>query len=489
MASHPKHSGCSGSPVCASRRHFLGSGLMGLGSVALATLLQQDGLLAAPEKPPLEPVTYDLKPKPAHHPARANAVISLFMGGGPSHLDLFDPKPLLDKYDGQIFPGGEIKFDNAGGASKAVMRSPFRFQKHGQSGIELSELLPHTAQIVDDITLVRSMNLGGIRNHVAGMQAMTFGRNDPTRPSLGSWITYGLGSETQDLPSYVALVVDKPPGSPYWSSGFLPSIFQGTQVRQQEPRMVNLAPPPHLKGQPQSLQLSLLQQINRQHLEQHPGEHDLAARIASYALAARMQTGALDALDISKESEATRRLYGLDNETTRPFGEACLIARRLVERGVRFVQLWYYEWDMHEQINKLLVTKCARTDQPSAALVKDLKQRGMLDTTLVHWGGEMGRLPVVQRRGTDVSNAGRDHNTDGFSMWLAGGGVKSGHIHGATDEFGLHAVEGIVHHYDYLATVMHLLGLDCNRLTYKRNGLEENILDGQPGKVVDGILA
>lgn len=478
------------SSCCRSRRHFLASSALGLGSLALAALLEQDGLLAAaPKKPPLEPIKYDVKPKQPHFEPRAQAMISLFMGGGPSHIDLFDPKPMLRKYDGQIIPAGqEIKFDNAGGASKIVMASPFKFSKHGQSGLEFSELLPCTAEIADDITLVRSMNLGGIRNHVAGMQAMTFGRNNPSRPSLGSWLTYGLGSESQDLPAFVALVVDKPPGSPYWSSGFLPSVYQGTHVRDQAPRIMNLDPPRHLAGRSQETQLALLQRLNEQHLQEHPGEDDLQARIASYELAARMQTAAQEAFDIHQETEATQRLYGLDNDATRPLGEACLIARRLVERGVRFVQLWYYDWDMHQKINEQLVRVSSRTDKPSAALVKDLKQRGMLGRTLVHWGGEMGRLPVIQRRGEGLANAGRDHNTDGFSMWLAGGGVKAGHVHGATDEFGLAAVEDVVHHYDYLSTVLHLFGLDVHRLAYTRNGRADNILDGQPGQVVQGIL-
>lgn len=475
---------------CTSRRHFLGSGMMNLGGLGLAWLLKQDGLLAAaPEKPAFERPTFDLKPKTPPQAPRASAMISMFMGGGPSHLDLFDPKPALAKHDGKIYPAGEIKFDNAGGASKIVMASPFKFRKRGECGMEISDLLPHTAEIVDDITLIRSMNLEGIRNHVAGMKAMDTGRGPAGRPALGSWLSYGLGSENQDLPAFVALIVRKdPPGSPYWSSGLLPSIFQGTHVREQQPRIMNLDPPAHLSGAPQQLQLSLLDQVNRWHLAEHVGEDDLQARMASYALAARMQTAAREAMDIARESRHTQALYGLDRPETRAMAEACLIARRLVERGVRFVQIWNYSWDMHENINELLPVRCAATDQPSAALVKDLKQRGLLDTTLVHWGGEMGRLPVIQGRGSD-KKPGRDHNTDGFSMWLAGGGVKAGHVHGATDDFGLFAVDKIVHHYDYLATVLHLFGFDANKLIFKRNGRDETILDGQPGRVLREILA
>ena len=479
--------------TCLSRRHFCGSSAMSIGALGLASLLDGDGLLSragASEKPDFEKAVFDLKPKRPAKPGSAKAMISLFMGGGPSHVDMFDPKPTLDKYDGKLFPGGEIKFDNAGDASRTIMASKFKFKPHGQSGIELSELLPHTATIVDDITLIRSMNLGGLRNHVAGMKGLDTGRGAGGRPALGSWLTYGLGSENQDLPAFVALVVRKdPPGSPYWSSGLLPSIYQGTHVREEQPRILNLDPPPHLKGTPQQLQLGLLDKLNARHLEEHPGENDLAARIASYGLAARMQMAATEALDLGLETEATHKMYGLDQEATRRIGEACLIARRLVERGVRFVQIWYYDWDMHQNLNEQLPQLCGRTDQPSAALVKDLKQRGMLDSTLVFWGGEMGRLPVVQTARTGKFTAGRDHNTDGFSIWLAGGGVKQGHVHGATDEFGLHAVEDVVHHYDYLATVLHLFGLDAEKLTYRRNGRDETILDGQPGQVVKGVLA
>jgi hypothetical protein len=287
----------------------------------------------------------------------------------------------------------------------------------------------------------------------------------------------------------VSLVIGKdPPGSPFWSSGALPSIYQGTHVRETEPRIMNLDPPEYLKGEPQENQLSFLQQLDREHLKSHPGEDDLQARIASYQLAARMQIAAKEAMDISKEPPYIREMYGLDDSRTKRMGEACLIARRLVERGVRFVQIWYYAWDMHESINERLPVLCGQADQPSAALVRDLKARGMLDSTLVHFGGEMGRLPVIQGRGSG-KGAGRDHNTDGFSLWLAGGGIKGGTVYGATDEWGLFAVENVVHHWDYLTTVMHCLGLNAQKLIYKRNGRDETIVDGQGGRVVREILA
>jgi hypothetical protein len=356
--------------------------------------------------------------------------------------------------------------------------------------MEMSELLPNTAGIADDISLIRSMNLGGIRNHVAGMRAMDTGRGPTGRPALGSWLTYGLGAATQELPAYVALVVGKdPPGSPFWGSGLLPSIYQGTHVREQTPRILNLDPPPQLKGAPQELQLSLLRDLDEAHLAEHPGETDLEARIASYELAARMQLAATEAMDVAKESPEIRELYGLDVPETKRLGEACLIARRLVERGVRFVQIWHYAWDLHSDLATALPKLCKGADRPSAGLVKDLKQRGMLDSTLVFWGGEMGRLPVVQTPRGSKATPGRDHNTDGFSIWLAGGGVKGGHIHGATDDFGHKAVEDVVHHPDYLATVMHLFGLDATKLIFKRNGRNETILDGQAGQVVKQILA
>lgn len=480
--------------AAATRRHFLGAGLFGIGGLAANWLLQQEAARAesqTPTKPLLETPSFDLRPKSPPSPARADAMISIFMGGGPSHIDMFDPKPEMAQFDGKLFPRDNIDYDNAGGASKVVMASPFQYRKCGQSGMELSELLPHSQQIVDEITLVRSMNLPGIRNHVAGMRAMNTGRGrGDSLPALGSWLTYGLGSVAEDLPAFVAITTySPPPGSPYWSSGFLPSIYQGTVVRSTEPRILNLDPPPEIAGQPQRNNLQLLDRLNRIHLENRPGELELAARIENYELAARMQTSAKQALNIGEETKATHQMYGIHEEgIDRRFAESCLIARRLVERGVRFVQLWYYGWDMHEKINKELPRKCRATDKPSAALVKDLKQRGLLDRTLVHWGGEMGRLPVIQYRGENAE-PGRDHNTDGFSMWLAGGGVKGGHVHGATDDFGHKAIEDPVNHVDYHMTLLHLFGIDADRLTYRHNGRDRTLPDGQSGRVITQLLA
>ncbi len=469
---------------------MLAQSALGLSSIGLGTLLSEERARAEPKKPSLEPEQYDLTVKQPPKEAQAKAVISVFTGGGPSHLDLFDRKSSLDKYAGQKFPGSDIKYDNAGQATSIVMPCPWQFTKCGESGMEINaELLPHFGNIVDDVTLIRSMNLPNIRNHVAGMRALTTGRGREGWPSLGSWIVYGLGAETQNLPAFVALILRKnPPGSPFWDSRQLPSIYQGTIVRETEPRIANLNPPSHLRGKPQGRQLDLLKQLNAEHLKRHPGEHDLEARIASYELASRMQTSANEALDLNRESKATRAMYGADDSTTKQMAEACLLARRLVERGVRFVQIWNYGWDMHENIFESLTSRCQATDKPCAALVTDLKQRGLLDSTIVQWGGEMGRLPVVQDRGAG-KKPGRDHNTEGFSIWMAGGGLKSGHIHGATDEFGHRAVEDVVTQHDFHATLLNQLGLDPEVLTHQVNNQPVALIEPGQGKVVDGILA
>lgn len=471
-----------------SRRHFLQQQSFGLSGLALAWLLKQDGVYAAPPKPATEPIVYDLLPKAPNHEPKAKAMISMFMQGGPSHHDLFDPKPELQKRHLESFPG-EIKYDNAAEASSKLFASPWKFSPHGQCGMELSELLPHLGTVADDICLIRSMRTG-VNNHGQSINAINTGRITGGRPALGSWVTYALGSESQELPAFVVLT--DPLGVPVlgvdnWRSGWLPSLYQGTVIRPQEPRILNLDPPPELAGAPQARMLDYLGKINREYLEQRPGETDLAARVHSYELAAKMQVAAKDALDLSQESEATHRLYGLDQPDTKEYGSRCLIARRLVERGVRFVQIHTgnQTWDHHGGIEKGLPNVCKRTDQPAAALVKDLKDRGMLDSTLVHWGGEMGRLPVIQNE----KNIGRDHNTHGFSMWLAGGGIKHGLVYGATDEFGHQAVENVVNHYDYHATLLHLFGLAPNRVTFQRpNGLD-GLVEGQEGKIVQDILA
>lgn len=473
-----------------SRRHFLAKNAFGISSLGLASLMQSENLMGAPKKPAFEKAIHDMLSKSPLAAPKANAMISIFAGGGPSHIDLFDPKPELKKWDGKPIPPRDIKYDNAGQASAIVMASPWEFERCGESGMELNTtLLPELGGIADDITLIRSMQLPGIRNHGAGMRALTSGRGLAGHPSLGSWITYGLGAESQNLPAFVAIVLRKnPPGSPYWDSRHLPSIYQGTIMRETAPRIANLRPPQHLQGAAQKNQLELLKSLNQKHLASRPGEDDLAARISSYELAAKMQTEASDALDLKKETEATKKLYGLDNDDTKQMGEACLLARRLVERGVRFVQIWDYAWDMHQQLVENLPIRCNGVDKPSAGLVKDLKSRGLLDSTIVQWGGEMGRLPVVQNRGNGLT-PGRDHNTEGFSIWMAGGGIKRGHIHGSTDEFGHRAVDGIVNQHDFHTTLLHQFGLDPDSLIYESGGEKIALVEKGQGKVVDGILA
>ena len=471
-----------------SRRHFLMQQSFGLGSMALAWLLQRETRGAAgPPQPPLEPVQYDLLPKTPPRPPQATSMISMFMQGGPSHIDLFDPKPELNRRHMQSYTG-DIKHDNAAQASSKLFGSPWKFSKHGECGMELSELVPHLGRVADDVCLIRSMHTG-VNNHGQSINALNTGQVTPGRPSLGSWMTYALGSEADNLPAFV--VLSDPGGLPVlgvenWQSGWLPSLYQGTVVRPQEPRILNLDPPGNLSGRDQRRFLSYLQQINRQHLEENPGETDIAARIQSYELAAKMQTAAKEALDLSGESQHTLRQYGVDNPTTRDYAERCLIARRLVERGVRFVQIYTgnQTWDHHGNIAKSLPAVCARTDQPAAALVADLKARGLLDTTLVHWGGEMGRLPVIQNE----KNIGRDHNTYGFSMWLAGGGVQGGKIHGETDELGHKAVADVVNHFDYHATLLHLFGIDHQQLTFLRPGGTGSLTEGHAARVVQEVL-
>ncbi|MGE3409584.1 MAG: DUF1501 domain-containing protein [Pirellulales bacterium] len=475
----------------ATRRQFLAQSAFGIGTLALAHLLQQDRLLAETIGKPGENLPLNMHPRPPHHAPKAKALISLFMHGGPSHVDLVDPKPELTKHSGSEY-AGNIDYSFVNRASKKLFGTPFSFARHGQCGTEVSELLPHLAGIVDDISLVRSMQTGhnghevSIRYFHGGIAGVT------GRPTLGSWITYALGSEAQNLPAY--MVLSDPGGHPVdgthnWSSGFMPPLYQGTVLRAQEPRILNLDPPQQLRGKLQEQNLAFLRQLNSRHASLHPGEADLETRISSYELAAAMQTAAKEALDVSQEPAHIHKLYGLDQEETREYGTRCLIARRLVERGVRFVQLFLggQPWDTHTNIKGALPAICRRTDQPAAALVKDLKQRGLLDSTIVHWGGEIGRLPVCEGDMNDTS--GRDHNGQGFSLWLAGGGIKSGMVYGETDEVGHKAAVNVVTPNDYQATILHLLGLDHNQLVYHSNGREQKLIDGRPARIVKEILA
>ncbi|MBL59483.1 MAG: hypothetical protein CMO75_07425 [Verrucomicrobiales bacterium] len=480
-----------------SRRHMLHTSAFGLGSVAASWLLKRDGLLAdetgEPIKPDLEQKTYDLFPKQPHHESQAKAMISMFMLGGPSQVDLFDPKPELIKHNGKNF-SGDVKFDNPAQASREIMAPLWKFKSHGQSGMQLSELVPHLGEIADEITLIRSMHTGA-NNHIPSNYALNTGNTTSGRAVLGSWLTSALGSETQELPAYVALTDTRGLpliGGENWSNGKLPSIYQGTMVRPVAPRIFNLDPPQHLKGAPQEEQLRLLNRLNREHLMQYPGENDLEARMKSYGLAARMQVAAREAFDISSESKATKQMYGIDQKITRDYGTRCLIARRLVERGVRFVQILCngQVWDHHGSIKTALPQRCVEVDKPAAALVRDLKEHGLLDSTIVHWGGEMGRLPVIQfREGlTKRDKVGRDHNTYGFSMWVAGGGFRRGHIQGQTDEFSHYAVDGIIHHYDWLATVLHQFGLDHKKLKFRIGPRDLRLVENEEARVASELL-
>lgn len=474
-----------------NRRDFCRGSAFGLAPVALSWLLQQDQAVAEKVKPNIHQQVYSLDDRSPEREPSAKAMISLFMQGGPSHIDLLDPKPALNKLDGQKFPG-TIKYDNAAQASSKVLGCPWKFRQYGESGTPVSELLPGLTEVVDDIVVVRSMHTG-VNNHGQSIHAMNSGRTQRGRPSLGSWLTYGLGAETANLPAFVAMT--DPKGIPVegvlnWSNGWLPSLFQGTVVRSQEPRILNLQPPPGRRESVQQAYLSYLNRLNEKHAAEHPGNSELTARIANYERAARMQTAAQAALDISKETLATQKMYGIDVPESEEYGKRCLIARRMIERGVRFVQVYTKNqyWDHHGSIRTSLPAACRKTDVPAAGLVKDLKQRGLLNSTVVHWGGEMGRLPVIQND-AGPARVGRDHNTYGFTMWLAGGGFRRGGTYGETDEFGHHAVTDVVNHFDYHATLLHLFGIDAQKLTFKQNGREESLLDSQAGKIVNGILA
>ena len=468
-----------------TRRDMLGRIGMGFGALGLGDLLAETSSISlnplAARQPPL--------------PARAKRVVHLFMNGGPSHLDTFDPKPSLDKYDGKPIPS-QLKTERPTGAG---LKSPYAFQKYGQSGIEISELFTKTAQHADDLCIIRSMHTD-LPNHEPSLGLLNCGEARLNRPSLGSWITYGLGSMNQNLPGYIAMC---PGGMPIrrtknWQAGFLPSAFQGAYVNtdhESVDKLVEFIRNGSLDSKRQREQLDLLLAFNQRHLAERQKDTQLEARIQSFELAYRMQMEASDAFDIMKEPEAVRQMYGVKPGPEGSFARQCLIARRLLERGVRFLQLWTGDgqpWDNHDDVldHKPLA---AKLDQPIAALLTDLKQRGLFDETLVIWGGEFGRTPVVELP-TPGLNAGkqrgRDHNPYGFTTWLAGGGVKRGHIHGATDEFGFAAAEKPVHIRDLHATILHLLGFDHHKFTYRYAGLDYRLTGVEEGpKVVTELLA
>lgn len=456
-------------PFAMNRRSFLTTTAGGIGLLALQHLTRSEARAAAPAPSRARP----LAARRPHHPRQAKSVILLFQNGGPSQIDLFDPKPALIKHHAKPYPGEvEAHFDKQ---VRSILASPFMFSRRGQCGMELSELLPHTGTIADHITLVRSMTTGSV-DHEQALRLIHSGNAFAGKASWGSWVVYGLGSERKELPAFVVLT--DPAGLPVdgtrnWTSGFLPAIYQGTQFRSTGSPVLNLPTPDDVAAAARQNQLRFLNELNEAHRGRFPASSELEARISNYELAARMQTAVPRALDVSSETRQTRELYGLDNPTTADYGKRCLMARRLVEQGVRFVSVYlkFQPWDTHNKNAENLKGLCARIDQPSAALVKDLKQRGLLDSTVVVWAGEFGRLPVSQ--GPD----GRDHNRRGFSLWLAGGGFKGGHVHGATDDFGYESVEDVVTVHDLHATLLHALGLDHEQLTFPHDGRNDTLTD------------
>ncbi|MFO0947373.1 MAG: DUF1501 domain-containing protein [Planctomycetota bacterium] len=462
-----------------TRRELLRRGGMGMGMIGLTDLLANQGLLADEGSSSHLPLAV----KKPHFPPKATRVVHLFMNGGPSHVDTFDPKPMLDKYHGKSLPTASLRTERKTGAA---MRSPFRFQRHGKSGIEVSELFARTARHIDDLAVIRSM-VAEVPNHEPSLLLMNCGDGRLPRPSFGSWVTYGLGSENQNLPGFVAMC---PGGYPIvatqnWRSAFLPGAYQGTYIDTQhsdvEKLIENIRHHGASDGE-QRRQLDLVQRLNRRHQSARPRDAELDARIHTFELAYRMQSEASDAFDIDREPSAVREQYG----TSTP-ARQLLIARRLLERGVRFVQVWSgagQPWDNHDNLEKQHRELAGAWDQPIDAFLTDLKQRGLFDSTLVLWGGEFGRTPVAEL----PSLSGRDHNHYGFTVWLAGGGVRGGVVHGATDEFGFAAVEKKVHVHDLHATMLHLLGFDHEKLTYRHAGRDFRLTDVH-GQVVRELLA
>jgi hypothetical protein len=458
-----------------SRRGFLQNSALGMGTLALAHLLHADGLLKA-AAPASDGAT--LQPRTGHFPAQAKAVIMLVQTGGPSQVDLFDPKPELQKRHGQKHPE-KVESFQPGSTANLLMAASYPFRRYGRSGMELSTLLPCIGSIADELCLVRSMYVDN-NNHPQGMRCVNTGKIFPGRPTLGAWVSYALGSENQNLPAYVVL---RDPdgynngGTTLWENGWLPAHFRGTEIQSRGAAVLNLHPAVAAPDGVQRNNLNLLDRLNKEHAKLYPHESELEARIRNYELAARMQLHAEKLLDLSGETQATHKLYGLDNPDTANLGTRCLMARRLVESGVRFVQVLVpikhgtMPWDHHGDIKPGLAKVCPQVDQPSMALIKDLKQRGLLDTTIVWWTGEFGRLPITQ------GGTGRDHNRHAFSLFLAGGGFKPGHVHGATDEFSYRAVDKRVSCPSLLATILHQLGLDHHRLAYQHLGREETLTD------------
>jgi hypothetical protein len=469
-----------------TRRHFFTSAGFGIGSLALASLLNQN-LFAAPQ------TVNPLAAKPTHYPARIKNVIFLFMAGGPSQLEMFDPKPKLNELHGtkcpeEVFKGERFAFIRG---TPTLFGGVYKFARHGRSGMEVSELLPHTAAIADDLCLIRSMHTDQF-NHAPAQIFMNTGHQVPGRPSMGSWLTYGLGTENAELPGFIVLLsgLNAPDGGKScWGSGFLPTVYQGVEFRSRGEPVLFVTNPSGVNPEHRRSSLDALRDLNQSHLDD-VGDPEISTRINAYEMAYRMQSSVPELTDLTSEPKHIHDLYGTEPGKT-SFANNCLLARRLVERGVRFVQLYHRGWDHHgdNPLTSLalnLPQRCREVDRASAALVTDLKQRGLLDETLVIWGGEFGRTPMREVRGQALP--GRDHHARSFSYWLAGGGIKKGHIHGRTDDLGYAVVEDPVHVHDLHATILHLMGLDHTKLTYRFQGRDFRLTDVH-GKLVRGILA
>jgi hypothetical protein len=475
--------------VPTSRRGFLARAGGGLGSLALAALLNQaTGRAAKANDPDDEPVN-PLAAQPPHFAPRAKRVVWLFMDGGPSHIDMFDYKPALEKYAGEPLPPSFKRPVTAMGVTSGtpLMATPRKFAQHGQSGQWVSDLYPEVAKVVDDLCILKSCTADGL-THVAAVTQAHTGSILLGRPSLGAWSLYGLGSECEDLPGFIVLAdsASEPPGGPSnWGTGFMPAAYQGTRLALGPQPILNINPSTEVGPARQRGELSFIQKLNNRYAQERPDDNVLEARIAAYELAFRMQAKAPQAVDLAGETEETRRLYGFDEPATAVNARNCLLARRLLERGVRFVQVYMgsgSQWDAHTDLNGNHTRFCSESDKPIAGFIRDLKRRGLLNDTLVIWGGEFGRTPMSE------SGTGRDHNPYGYTMFFAGGGVKPGFTFGATDEVGLYAVENKVHLHDIHATILHLIGLDHEGLTFQHNGRDER-LTGTEGEVIRGMLA
>ena len=463
-----------------SRRQWLQTAGGGIGAMALQSILQEEGYGAGALRGTA---------KPPHFEPRAKRMIWLFMHGGPSQVDLFDPKPDLQKYSGQPLPESFGEVMTRRKVATNPLLAPIRpFRPRGESGLEISDFLPHISQHADDLCVIRSLH-GDSVNHPQSVYQMNTGSILMGHPSFGSWLAYGLGSENADMPAFV--VLPDPGGGlkggpSAWGSGFLPATYQGTAMRPGKTPVLNLKPQEGVTPERQRATLDLIQRLNQQHLEERDFDDELSARMNAYELAFRMQTAAPEVVDFSKESAETLSMYGVDQDETRDFGQRCLLARRMVERGVRFVQVYSGDtegWDAHKDVDQNHSKYCGRTDKPVAALLKDLKQRGLLEDTLVVWCGEFGRMPMSEQ------GKGRDHNPWGYSGWIAGAGVSGGRSYGATDAIGLRAEQDKVHVNQFHATLMHLMGMDHRKLTFEHNGLEERLTGPSEVSVVEGLLA